>query len=244
MSDSAQVPQVSANMPTKKTQFFNKLKTSFAAQAGKSGAAPTATPTNTPVDTPMNAPVDPAVDPIPAISPATLPPAETPSAIPPTSQAPAAPASTAPGMIHSLNTQLDQLQLPLQPPATGGAKELGPKVTIEKPSFDMVGGMQQVETEPNMEMPPEVEAYISQVENQPNQIPDQIVIADPASNQPITATPAAKPVIILPITPEMEKAGEHKNSSFSIRWLVEWSRKLMKEFAGQVIYRKVDSEKK
>jgi hypothetical protein len=49
-------------------------------------------------------------------------------------------------------------------------------------------------------------------------------------------------VIVLPITPATEDAGERKNPKWSIRWLVEWSRKLMKAFSGKIIYREVSAE--
>jgi len=52
--------------------------------------------------------------------------------------------------------------------------------------------------------------------------------------------PALKPVIILPITPEVEAVGAKKGPQWSVRWLVEWSRRLMKMFSGKILY--ADSE--
>lgn len=112
-----------------------------------------------------------------------------------------------------------------------------PAVTLERPAVEEVGGLQQVEQEKTVEMSPEVESFIAEVGAHPEQLPQEIVISDQAQPVPTTKY-LAKPVIILPITPELEKQGEKKPAQFSIRWLVEWSRKMMKVFAGQVIYRK------
>ena len=119
-------------------------------------------------------------------------------------------------------------------PSTKESSPLG--FTIEKPGIDQVPGIQYVESEPQHELNPELEAYISKVENHQNQLPSEVVITNPAGIQPTTHY-AAKPVIVLPITPELEKTGSHKATSFSIRWLVEWSRKVMKMFHGQAAYK-------
>ncbi len=131
------------------------------------------------------------------------------------------------------------VQQTLNPPnATGStvkeAKE--PSFTIEKPGIDQVPGLQYVEEEPQHELPPEVEEYVKEVENHQEQIPSEVVVADHQAPQQSTHY-LAKPVIVLPITPEIEKKGAHKSSSFSVRWLVEWSRKIMKMFRGQIVYK-------
>jgi hypothetical protein len=45
-------------------------------------------------------------------------------------------------------------------------------------------------------------------------------------------------VVVLPITEEVEEAGKKKNPNFSIRWLVEWSQRIIKMFAGKVVYKR------
>lgn len=67
--------------------------------------------------------------------------------------------------------------------------------------------------------------------------PPEVVIADGSQTQPAERNYPAQPVVVLPITPAEEKTGERKNPKFSVRWLVEWSRKLMKMFTGKVVYR-------
>jgi hypothetical protein len=129
----------------------------------------------------------------------------------------------------------------LNPPhAVGGSlketKELSFKV--EKPAVDTVPGVQYVEQEVNQEVSPEVEAYLQRVNENQHQLPDEVVVADDTASNP-TGHYVAQPVIVLPITPDVEKKGAHQSSQFSVRWLVEWSRKIMKMFSGKVVYRQV-----
>lgn len=104
-------------------------------------------------------------------------------------------------------------------------------------SAELPGGVQLAEQEPIPEIPPEVESYIQHVEETAKTQPETVVIA-PQSDA--TAAPAITPprvVRVLPITKEQEEVGLRKNSSFSIRWLVEFGHKLAKMFVGQVVYR-------
>ncbi len=96
--------------------------------------------------------------------------------------------------------------------------------------------IQYVEQEKTPELPPEVEGYLQHVEDNADQAPEEIVIAD-ATSTPLAPKYPKQSVVVLPITPEVEEEGAKKNTSFSIRWLVEWSRKLMKVFSGTIIYR-------
>ncbi len=97
-------------------------------------------------------------------------------------------------------------------------------------------GAQAVEVEPTPEISPEVEAYIQKVQED-TQTPQKIVIADNIDAIPDISSHQRQPVIILPITPEIEKRARFKGPQFSVRWLVEWSKKMMKMFFGKVIYR-------
>jgi hypothetical protein len=100
--------------------------------------------------------------------------------------------------------------------------------------------LQYVEQEKSPEIPPEVESYLQHVEDHSAGDPQEIVLAD-VSATPMATNYPKKSVIVLPITPETEKAGRSKNPSFSIRWLVEWSQRVIKMFAGKVVYRQVES---
>ena len=102
-------------------------------------------------------------------------------------------------------------------------------------------GLQQVEYEPSPELPVEVESYLQKVEEQQDQVLNEVVIADGTIAPSVAHPPIKKPVIVLPITAEEEKAGQKKPLYLSIRWLVEWSKKIMKMFVGEVIYKQESS---
>lgn len=118
-----------------------------------------------------------------------------------------------------------------------GGKEAAGSVSLEQVAIDAARGAQQVEVEPTPEIPPEVESYLQKVEDNTNLAPPEIVIADGSQTSPVNHAYPAQPVVVLPITPEEEAQGAKKSPRFSIRWLVEWSRKIMKVFSGKVIYR-------
>ncbi len=97
--------------------------------------------------------------------------------------------------------------------------------------------VQYVEYEPNPELPPEVEGFLNHVEQHADQAPKEIVIADITQSLPTTHHFPSQPVVVIPITPDAEAAGAKQSPKFSIRWLVEWSHKIMKMFVGKVVYR-------
>jgi hypothetical protein len=103
-------------------------------------------------------------------------------------------------------------------------------------------GLQQVEYEPAPELPVEVESFLEKVEDRQEEMPDEIVIADGSTSLSMAHQPVKKPVIVLPITPEIEAAGQKKSPHWSIRWLTEWSRKIIKMFSGKVVYRQQQPE--
>lgn len=133
---------------------------------------------------------------------------------------------------------------PDNPVGSAGSKESLDTATIDQIAVDAARGAQQVEVEPTPEIPPEVESYLQKVEEHKDTAPEEIVIADGSSTQPVNNNYPSQPVVVLPITPEEEKKGANKNPKFSIRWLVEWSRKIMKAFSGKVIYRFAEEDQK
>ena len=124
---------------------------------------------------------------------------------------------------------------PTQP--TASLKEAVAAVSPDISPVEAGAGLQQVEREPSPELPVEVESYLQNVEEHQDQAPDEIVIADGTIQPSVAHPPMKKPVIVLPITAEEEQAGQKKSLHWSIRWLVEWSKKIMKMFSGAVIYR-------
>lgn len=132
---------------------------------------------------------------------------------------------------------LDPLNPPQASQASASSKEkLASSSGVDQVSPDTGTGIQYVEQEKNPEIPVEVESYLQKVEdNSENQV-HEVVIADGTVEVAGTAYPS-RPVIVLPITQQMEKEGAKKSPKFSIRWLVEWSQKIIKIFAGKVVYR-------
>ncbi len=184
----------------------------------------------------VNSSGDTPVTPQPEVPVAVEPPAPVPTPVAPTVQ----PAQASEGAAaQAVLSTIQEVEDPLNPPnpAPASAKE-----NFERPaapdvaSVDAGGAVQHIETERNPEVPVEVEGFLQRVEDFSAQEPQEVVIADGTSEQATTNYPS-RPVIVLPITEEEEKAGKKKSPRYSIRWLVEWSHKVIKMFAGKVIYR-------
>ena len=139
---------------------------------------------------------------------------------------------------------VDSPQQPAQPaqlvqsPVSAGRKEASP---VDVKVIEQTANIQYVEAEKSPELSPEVEKYINEVREDQTKAPKEIVIADATQDLPVDNQYVAEPVIVLPITPEIEKKGKRKSPKFSLRWLVEWSQKIIKTFSGKVIYRDVST---
>ena len=142
---------------------------------------------------------------------------------------------------------IDSPQQPAQPqqiaqlaqsPVSAGRKEASP---VDVKVIEQTANIQYVEAEKSPELSPEVEKYINEVREDQTKAPKEIVIADATQDLPVDNQYVAEPVIVLPITPEIEKKGKRKSPKFSLRWLVEWSQKIIKAFSGKVIYRDVST---
>lgn len=134
----------------------------------------------------------------------------------------------------------DPLNPPNPAPVGQAKKEVykpGPAVAeAPAPTPEYPAGVQAVEQEKTPEIAPEVESFMKHVEQQPDQLPQEIVIADNQEVSSVAHHPK-QPVVVLPITAQDQIDGKNKDYKFSIRWLVEWSVKIMKKFSGKVIYR-------
>lgn len=129
-----------------------------------------------------------------------------------------------------------------QPYGGGRQKELLESSSLAPTaSAELPGGVQYVEHEKSPEISPEVESFIEQVEEDNAAEAQAVVIAQDAPQSAPSSTPAPRIVRVLPITKAQEEVGLRKNSSFSIRWLVEFGHKLAKIFVGEVIYRKQEN---
>lgn len=107
---------------------------------------------------------------------------------------------------------------------------------LAKLEINTSSGVTEAEPSKEMELPVEVESYVQQVVDHQNQIPEEIVVADDGASISTKSYPS-QPVVVLPITEEEEKEGIKKSPEHSFRWLVEFSRKVMKIFSGAVIYK-------
>lgn len=128
---------------------------------------------------------------------------------------------------------------PVQP--TASMKEVESQITPDIGPIEAGAGLSQVEYEPSPELPVEVESFLEKVEEQPDPSLAEVIVADGSTGTSAATAPVKKPVIILPITPEVEKEGKKKPLHWSIRWLVEWSHKIMKMFVGEVVYRQEET---
>ncbi len=130
----------------------------------------------------------------------------------------------------------------LNPAAPVGSSAAKERVAgSDQTAVEAAAGVQYVEQEPNPEIPVEVENFIQRVTDHAQTAPTEVVIADGTQEQPAVAYPS-RPVIVLPISQQIEDEGEKMSPKFSIRWLVEWSHKIIKMFAGKVIYRQAEAE--
>jgi hypothetical protein len=122
-------------------------------------------------------------------------------------------------------------------PAGSSVKEAQAPSALQEVATETGISLQYVEQEKAPEISPEVESFLQNVEEHHEQAPEEIVIAGDDTQLPSTTHHPSQPVLVLPITPEIEKEGVHANVHWSVRWLVEWSHKIIKVFSGKVIYR-------
>jgi hypothetical protein len=142
-----------------------------------------------------------------------------------------------PAMVPAPVAEAPQVQPP--DPAVGYStsgirKEQAPGMGIA--TAELPGGMQYVESEPSPEISEEVESFLQKVEQDPSQLPQEIVIAAQEHAASVTRT-LPQDVKVLPITQAQEIEGKKKNTTFSIKWLVTFSNKLAEMFKGKAVYR-------
>ncbi len=139
------------------------------------------------------------------------------------------------GIVQAVDQATDTLN-PQQQSMRSSKERVEPVSVPDTKSIDAGGGVQMVEQEKNPEIPVEVESFLQRVEDHHDTAPTEVVIADGTSEVPTNSYPS-RPVIVLPITQAEEQEGVKKSPKFSLRWLVEFSHKIIKMFTGKVIYR-------
>lgn len=148
-------------------------------------------------------------------------------------------AQALPTAVTQVTTQQDYANL--NPPTVArpgsSSKEKSESSSLDAGAVEAAQAIQYVEHEPQPEIPPEVDGFLKRAQDHSSQAPQEIVVADGTTDTPTENTRPSQPVVVLPITEETEKKAAHKSTKFSIKWLVEWSHKIMKKFVGKVIYR-------
>lgn len=242
-SDSRLITRYNVPMPSTASTgsgLLSRLRTSFASSnqvsvAGNSSVVQPIDPPDETVEAQLNSDLDlveQAIAEVEALNPPAEVTNETPMEVPAE--------VTQDSLSPVLPQVLEQATSTLNPTGVigaGTAKEaLEPAQVPDQAALDAAAGLQFIEQEKTPEIPVEVESYLQKVENHHDQLPTEIVIAD-GHVEPTTPYIPRQPVIVLPITPQQEAEGAKKSPQFSIRWLVEFSRKIMKIFSGKVIYR-------
>jgi len=136
-----------------------------------------------------------------------------------------------------------QLDIQLNPNNPGSVR--GERIQVgsglDVAAVEAASGMNAIEFEPQPEISAEVEEYMERVVRHPETIPQEIVIAD-GHQMATTPNIPKQPVIVLPVTPEMEKEARFKNPTYSVVWLWKWADKIMKMFPGKVVYKYVEEK--
>lgn len=120
---------------------------------------------------------------------------------------------------------------------TGNNKErVDAAWSVEAAVQESGGVLATVEQEKQPEISAEVESYLQRVEHNQESPAKELAQLIPLV---VSATgPAPTEVVrVLPVTKTTAAVGRTKNPKFSIRWLIEWSDKLVKIFRGKIAYR-------
>jgi hypothetical protein len=141
----------------------------------------------------------------------------------------------APAAVNQTMTAIQTAQAAAQ---GASAKEVAP--VNQNVAVETGAGVQYVEVEPTPEISPELSEYMQHVENHANQEAQEIVVAEDQQQVPLASHYPKQSVVVLPVSVDQDKQGGKKSPKHSFRWLVEWSRKLMKIFSGKIIYREVE----
>lgn len=127
-----------------------------------------------------------------------------------------------------------------RPAGSAAQKESAAPWSVES-AIDASGGMLTTpEHERQPEISPEVESYLQHIEDTQTTPVDELakLIPEVATKPEPKSTELVR---VLPVTKDAAAAGRKKSAKFSIRWLVEWSDKIIKMFKGKAIYRTPDS---
>lgn len=147
-------------------------------------------------------------------------------------------------------TNVVPTEVAYQPQATGRAKEVLNK-QMPTESNPIVESSQETPVEfiSNPELA-ELSKEIKEVSKETKEQREQALIKEKQKeiDNLVTeaVTPVAvsnKPVVVLPITAKSKEEAKFKTTKYSVRWLIEWCKKVAKMFSGAVVYKEeVDYE--
>ncbi|MBP7875464.1 hypothetical protein KA012_00525 [Candidatus Woesebacteria bacterium] len=121
-----------------------------------------------------------------------------------------------------------------------GKEQANANWSIDTAVQESGGKLTSVEAERSAEISPEVEKYLQRVERDQESPAEELAKLIPTVLAPTEPAPT-EVARVLPVTKQMAAIGHKKSPTFSVRWLVEWSDKLIKMFRGKAVYRKPDS---
>ena len=143
-----------------------------------------------------------------------------------------------PQATEALWQEAQQDQAMVQPSHVGKERSTG-TWSLDSAIQESGGMLAAVETEKQPEISPEVESFLQKVEDNQEGPVEELAKLIPkvvSSTQP----DQTEVVRVLPVTKQMAAEGHKKSPTFSIRWLVEWSDKVIKMFKGKAVYRSPD----
>jgi len=134
-------------------------------------------------------------------------------------------------------------------PTTGRAKEMLNQQLTESVKAQESAVETQAEVAPNPELV-ELSKEIQEVSKETKEQREQALIKEKQQEINTLATEATtpvavsdKPVVVLPITQKSKEEAKFKTTKYSVRWLLEWCKKVAKMFSGAVVYKEeVDYE--
>ncbi len=121
-----------------------------------------------------------------------------------------------------------------------GKEQANANWSIDTAVQESGGMLTSVEAERSAEISPEVEKYLQRVERDQESPAEELAKLIPTVLAPTEPAPT-EVARVLQVTKKMAAIGHKKSPTFSVRWLVEWSDKLIKMFRGKAVYRKPDS---
>lgn len=149
-------------------------------------------------------------------------------------------ASVPPQAIPQATEHLWQQAQPVAPRGQTGKERAVKPWSLDAAVEEFGGMLTPVEQEKQPEISPELETYLQRIEDAQASPAAELAKLIPQVASSASAAPT-EVVRVLPVSKAIAQEGRKKNPKFSIRWLVEWSDKVIKMFQGKTVYRPAES---